>query len=127
MISGVYRLASDFRVVCYETQWWSLVPLVSTGLVIYMMSVWAVLIVVLVQYRSKMDGDALQARAGLLFMQYRSEMRFWELVLLCKRTVAIILSAFPRPGMEAVQLFLLASLSFAGGCDYVCIRAMFGV
>jgi hypothetical protein len=83
-------LANDPSTQCYGTRWYRNLPAVGIFVLLYCVAVPTFLAWKLFQYRNKLDTPEMKARFGVLYIHYRRNCYWWEILLMLKRAAVFM-------------------------------------
>jgi len=116
-------LVKDLRVECYTDKWYTFAYVAIPLVLVYPIGIPAYFFYLLYKHRDDLNTDRrIQAQFGFLYMSYRDETWWWELVdLTHKLFQTSLLSFFPDDvrlpvGMALAILYMISILIF---CPYV--------
>lgn len=93
---GQYHLRADSSVFCYDTTWYSFLPLAILGMLVYCAGIPITFFLILMRgkRRSNLSDPDFFAMFGALFLPFREQYWYWELVQLSRKLATVLFIDF---------------------------------
>jgi len=112
-VANAYRLYSDLETECYNKEHSIIAYGVATPIII----VWVIGSIAfawihLYRRRMKLDDNQTFEVYGFLYNGYKKDTYYWELVIMIRKMMVLVISSLLSPLGNQVQAFLLFLLAF---------------
>jgi hypothetical protein len=113
--TGTLVLANDPSIQCYGSEWFKRLPIVIIFAFVYCVGVPIFLAGKLFQHREHLDDWQIKSRFGVLYVQYRKNCFWWDIVLMLKRAaffMVLEITGDMQKGQSKVFLSISIILAF---------------
>src|SRR5262249_44217416 len=111
---GKYRLQAEPSVTCYEGNWYNYLPLAVFSLLVHVISLPLGLSYILYKAKTKRDDPVFAARFGYLYLRYKENLHWWELIIFLRKftVLALVVFLIPYPHLAAGLLMPIFFVCF---------------
>jgi hypothetical protein len=123
-LDGQASLDAEPSLVCYQRWWWKLFPAAVFGVVVYGVGTPLGLMFFLYRHRSRLETPVTLGRFGAIFVDYRTENYYWEIVMMAEKFfISLVLTFFTT--FVRVQIIAFLLVNVMGLCGHIVTMPFF--